>query len=106
MWAKRLGKEVDKCFGNVELRAMKTMEQPTLDQRDTKSTKTLILIEVFPQTKGSELNRPFIHIFFSFIFFLLYPFFLLFLFFFSSFVLLTGKEKHQRHKFMTLQVIT
>jgi len=27
------GKEVDKCFGNVELIAIKSMKQPTLDQK-------------------------------------------------------------------------
>ena len=35
------GKEVDKCFRNVELKAIKTIEQPTLDQGNIKSTKTL-----------------------------------------------------------------
>jgi len=30
------GKEVDKCFGNVELKAVQTMEQPTLYQRNIK----------------------------------------------------------------------
>jgi len=55
---------VDKCFGNVELKALKTMEQPTLDQRNIKSTKTLTPIEIFPQIKGNELNKPFILFFF------------------------------------------
>ena len=26
------GKKVDKCFGDVELKAMNTMETPTIDQ--------------------------------------------------------------------------
>jgi len=70
---------VDKCFANVELIAMKTMEQPTLDERNIKSTKTLTPLEVLPQTKGNELNRPFIHFFCCFVLFLFsLLFFLLF----------------------------
>ena len=42
------------------------MEQPTLDQRNIKSTKTLALIEALPQIKGNELNMSF----YSFSFFL------------------------------------
>jgi len=45
------GKEVDKCLGNVELKAMKTIEQPTLDQRITKITKTLTRIEILLKLK-------------------------------------------------------
>jgi len=53
---------------------MKTMEQPTINQRNTKSTKTLTLIEVLVQIKENELNRPFMHCFlfltfFTFVFF-------------------------------------
>jgi len=66
---------VDKCFGNVELKAMKIMEQRTLDQRNIKSTKTLTPIEVLPELKGNELNRPFIHCFLSFIHFFTFVFF-------------------------------
>jgi len=60
------GKEVGKCFGYVELKAMKTMKQPTLDQRNTKSTKTLTPIEILLLIKGNELKRPFIFPFFCF----------------------------------------
>ena len=70
-------------FGNVELKAMKTMEQPTLDQRNIKSTKTLTPIEIFPQIKGNELNKPFI-LFFFFLFFS----FCCFIFYFFIFLLL------------------
>jgi len=32
MWARRVGKKrMDKWFGSVELKAMKTMEQPTIN---------------------------------------------------------------------------
>jgi len=38
-------------LGFVELIAKKTMEQATINQRNIKSTKTLIPIEVLPQIK-------------------------------------------------------
>jgi len=84
MWAK---KSKGKRWTNV-LAMCNTMEQPTLDQRNIKSTKSLTLIEVFSQFKGNELNRPFIHCFFLFLSafhffsnFYLFPFFIFHLFF-------------------------
>jgi len=85
---------VDKYFVNVELKAMNTMEQPTLDQRIIKSTKTQTPIEILPQIKGNELKKPLILFFFLFFFlflflnFIFFLFFLIFYLFFSS-----GKEK-------------
>jgi len=36
MWVKGEGKERDKCFENMELKAMKTMKQSTLYQNENK----------------------------------------------------------------------
>jgi len=77
-------KEVDKYFGNVELKAKKTMEQPTLNQGNIKGTKALTLIEVLPQIKGNELNMCF-YPFFFFLPFCLSYFFFSFLFCFFVF---------------------
>jgi len=74
---------VDKCLGNVELKAIKTMEQPILDQRNNKSTKTLTPIEILLQTKGNELNKPFIRFFYFF--FISFFFSLFFIFIFLKF---------------------
>jgi len=67
------------CY-NVELKAIQTMEQPTLNQRNIKSTKILTTIEKLPLIKGNELHKPFIFFlsFFSFFkisFIFVFPFF-------------------------------
>ena len=86
------GKEEDQCFGNVELKAMKSMEQPTLDQKSIKSTKTLTPIEIFPQIEANELE-PFIYLFI-----LNFSFFSSFLFF-GFFFFPQMEKKHQKAKF-------
>jgi len=57
------GKEMDKCFGNVQLKAMKTMEQPTMNQIIIKNINTLTPYnKVLPTTEiGDELTMPIIH---------------------------------------------
>ena len=85
---------------------MKTMEQPTLDQRNIKSTKTLTPIEIFPQIKGNELNKAFILSFFLFVVLLFYFIFLLSLIFifFSFFSFLFFQVKIIRHNMVNWQL--
>ena len=75
------GKKWTNVLAMWSYKAMKTMKQPTLDQRNIKSTKSLTSIGILPQIRGNELSKPFIHCF-SFSFFLL---FLLFSLFFCHF---------------------
>jgi len=82
----------------VELIAKKNVEQPTINQGNNERTTTPTPIEKLPQTKGNELNRPFIHTFFPFLnfalFFVFFSFvFLLFWFFFSPFFSFKWKIK-------------
>jgi len=86
---------MDKWFGNVDLKSMKTMEQPTMNQIIMKNINTLTLYnKVLPTTKGDEFNLPFIccffFLFFSFFFLFAFVFFFKYLFF-SSFSLF-GKK--------------
>ena len=77
-----------KYFGNVDVIAVKTMEQPIMNQMKIKIATTLTRNNIVRPTINirNELNLPFIHNFF-FIFFFLFVLFFVFSKFFSIFFL-------------------
>jgi len=98
------GKERDKCFGNMEVKATKTMEQPTLEQNKNKDYQHTNSKWYSPTNYlGNDLTLPYIHnscSFFStllllFFFSFFNDFFPLFSFFYTSLEIKTSRRHPQ-----------
>ena len=104
------GKERDKCFGNIELKAMKTMKQALINQHENEHYKhSTPNQKQSPQWIGNELTMHIIHSH-SFSLFLLclrnFPSFLLFVFFFFFANYIKRQKSNKRHNIVICQLIT